>query len=375
VTRLDELLADPAARLLAEPLGILAAAEAMSAVAAGDALTLAGGPLAASRLRLHARVPGRPEIATAMTASAGEIAAWAARRATDGDRRTTDLLARMTAARPGFAGLSPAAPGRPLIMGIVNVTPDSFHPGSRRHDTQAAIAHGLTLREAGADLVDIGGESTRPGSTPPSIEAELDRVVPVVAALAAADIPVSVDTRRAPVMRAAVAAGARIVNDVEALAGDPDAAPEVASAGAAAILMHMRGEPATMQADTRYDDVLLDVADFLAGRLDAAVAAGIPRQRLAVDPGIGFGKSPSGNARLMGAIGLLHGLGAAVVLGASRKSSLGALSRGEPVEARLPGSLAAALTAAAQGVQMVRVHDVAETAQALAVWRRLAGFA
>ncbi|MGE0254972.1 MAG: dihydropteroate synthase [Alphaproteobacteria bacterium] len=375
MTRPDDLLADPAARLYAEPLGILAADEAAAAIVAGDALALAGGPYAATRLRLYARVPGRPAPARTATAAASEAAAWAARHAAGGDRRAADLLARTTAARPGFAGLSPAAPGLPLVMGIVNVTPDSFHPGSRRNDAQAAIAHGIALHEAGADLVDVGGESTRPGAVPPSVEAELDRVVPVVAALAAADIPVSVDTRRAPVMRAALAAGARIVNDVAALAGDADAAQEVTSANAAAILMHMRGDPATMQRDTSYDDVLLDVADGLAARLDAAVAAGIPRGRLAVDPGIGFGKSPSGNARLMGAIGLLHGLGAAAVLGASRKSSLGTLSRGEPVEARLPGSLAAALAAAAQGVQVVRVHDVAETVQALAVWRRLAGFA
>ncbi|MSO81140.1 MAG: dihydropteroate synthase [Alphaproteobacteria bacterium] len=373
---LNALLADPAARLHAEPLGLLAADAAVAAVAAGEALALAGGPVAAARLLLHARLSGRPGApVTTATAPAGDIADWAARHADAGDSRAADLLARLTAPRAGFAGLLPSAPGLPLLMGIVNATPDSFHPGSRRHDAAAAIAHGIALAEAGAHLVDVGGESTRPGAEPPSVDAELDRVVPVVAALAKAGISVSVDTRRAPVMRAALAAGARIVNDVSALAGDPGSPSVVANAGTAAILMHMRGEPATMQCNTRYDDVLLDVADFLAARLAAAEAAGIPRARLAVDPGIGFAKTPDGNARLMGAIGALHGLGAAIVLGASRKSSLGALSRGETVEARLPGSLTAAVVAAAQGVQVVRVHDVAETRQALAVWRRLAGFA
>lgn len=253
-------------------------------------------------------------------------------------------------------------------MGIVNVTPDSFSDGGLYFNAARAIAHGRELVEAGADVLDIGGESTRPGAAPVTVEEELRRVVPVVRALAERGAVVSIDTRHAAVMRGALAAGARIVNDVTALTGDPDSLATVAASEAEVVLMHMQGEPQTMQADPHYVDAPLDVYDYLAGRIAACEAAGIARARIAVDPGIGFGKNDAHNVAILGSLGLYHGLGCAVLLGVSRKSFVGRLSAGEPPKGRLPGSLAAALGGLDQGVQMLRVHDVAETAQARAIW-------
>jgi dihydropteroate synthase len=271
------------------------------------------------------------------------------------------------AARRVFAGL---ALDRPRLMGVVNVTPDSFADGGRFLDRAAAIAHGRALAAEGADIVDVGGESTRPGAAPAPVEDELRRVLPVVEALARDGLLVSVDTRRAAVMRAALAAGARIVNDVAALA-DAGALELVARAGAAVVLMHMRGEPATMQADPRYADVVGEVAAFLAARVAACRAAGIGDERLCVDPGIGFGKTVEHNLALLRGLAALRPPGVALLVGASRKGFVARLSAGEPPAARLPGSLAAALAAASRGADILRVHDVAATRQALAVWRAI----
>ena len=261
---------------------------------------------------------------------------------------------------------------RPLVMGIVNVTPDSFYDGGAHPDSGSAIAHGRKLLAEGADILDVGGESTRPGAASLSIAEEIARVVPVIEALAKEGAVISVDTRHAPVMRAAIAAGARIVNDITALTGDPDGLPVVAETGVAAVLMHMQGEPATMQKAPHYEDALSEIEDYLAERLAACRAAGVPFERLAVDPGIGFGKRPQHNLELLAGTGRFRELGAAVLIGASRKSFIGMLSHGEKAADRLPGSLAAALAAVERGADILRVHDVAETRQALTIWQAIA---
>jgi dihydropteroate synthase len=255
-------------------------------------------------------------------------------------------------------------------MGIVNVTPDSFSDGGQHATADAAIAHGRRLIDEGADIVDVGGESTRPGSQPITEQEELARVLPVVRGLAAAGALVSIDTRRAAVMRAALDAGARIVNDVTALTSDCDSLGVVARSSASVVLMHMQGEPQTMQRAPHYDDVVGEVRDYLKGRVAACVAAGIAAERIAVDPGIGFGKTVEHNLLLLANLDKLAGPGVALVLGASRKGFIAALSgRREPANERLAGSLAAALAAVARGADIVRVHDVAATVQALAVWQ------
>ena len=261
---------------------------------------------------------------------------------------------------------------RPRIMGVVNVTPDSFSDGGRFRGPEEAVEHGLALARAGADLLDVGGESTRPGSDPTPSGEELDRVVPVIEGLLAAGcrVPVSVDTRKAEVMRAGLAAGARMVNDVSGLTHDPDA-PAAAAEAEAVCLMHARGDPKTMQENPVYDDVLLDVFDWLEARVAAAVAAGIPRERIIVDPGIGFGKTLAHNLALLRRLSLFQTLGCAVLLGVSRKGFIGRISGETEPERRAAGSVAAGLAGLAQGAQMVRVHDVAETVQAVRVWQAI----
>jgi dihydropteroate synthase len=248
---------------------------------------------------------------------------------------------------------------RCLVMGIVNVTPDSFADGGRYLDPTAAVAHGLALAAEGADLLDVGGESTRPGAADVEEAVELDRVVPVVEGLAAATgVPVSVDTRKAAVARAALAAGATIVNDVSAGRDDPDLLGVAAEAGAAMVLMHMQGTPATMQDDPRYHDVLAEVEAFLQERCTAAEAAGVARDALVVDPGIGFGKRDEHNYALLGGLARLTRLGHPVLVGTSRKGFIGrALDL--PVEERLEGTAAAVVWAVERGARIVRVHDVA----------------
>ncbi|WP_225766766.1 dihydropteroate synthase [Inquilinus sp. Marseille-Q2685] len=280
-----------------------------------------------------------------------------------------DRLDRLSRPRPAFAGLDL---DRPRLMGIVNVTPDSFSDGGDFADARRAVAHGLALAEAGAEILDIGGESTRPGSAPVSPAEEIARIEPVIRDLAHRGLTVSVDTRHATVMQAALAAGARIVNDVTGLTGDPASLGVVARAGCPVVLMHIRGEPRTMQENPVYDDVLLDVFDWLEERVAACAAAGIPPGRIAVDPGIGFGKkSLTHNLPLLRGLSLLHGLGCAVLLGVSRKRFIGTLSGAADPKGRVSGSIAAGLYGVAQGVQILRVHDVAETRQALAVWSAL----
>ena len=261
---------------------------------------------------------------------------------------------------------------RPLVMGIVNVTPDSFSDGGRFAQADAARAHCDRLVAEGADILDIGGESTRPGARQPDTAEQLDRVRPVLRHAVTLGVPVSVDTADPVVMREALALGVDILNDVRAL--QAPGALEVAAADPAVgvCLMHMQGEPGTMQAAPRYpdDDVLGAVARFLAARRDAAEAAGIARERIALDPGIGFGKTPAHNVELARRQRELLALGCPLLLGWSRKSTLGVLT-GRPVGERLAASVAAALAAVRQGAAIVRVHDVAETVDALKVWHGL----
>jgi dihydropteroate synthase len=258
---------------------------------------------------------------------------------------------------------------RPSVMGIVNVTPDSFSDGGAAFDPADAVAAARAQAAAGAAIVDVGGESTRPGAEPVPLDEELRRVVPVLEQLAG-DVPLSIDTAKAEVARRALALGAELVNDVTALRGDPAMAEAVASAGAAVCLMHMRGEPRTMQREPQYDDVASDVAAFLEERLAAAVDAGIDEERVLLDPGIGFGKTVEQNFELVRRLDVLLALGRPVVVGFSRKSSLGRVL-GDP-EARtgpLAASVAAAVAAYERGATVLRAHDVRETVEALTVAR------
>jgi dihydropteroate synthase len=257
-------------------------------------------------------------------------------------------------------------------MGVVNVTPDSFSDGGLYLEPEQAIAHGTELAAAGAAILDVGGESTRPGAQPVSAEEELRRVLPVVEGLAAAGHEISVDTSKRVVAEAALDAGAAIVNDVTAFRGDPEMAALCADRGPAVVLMHMAGYPATMQENPHYDDVVDEVKAFLAARLDAALAAGLAEEQVWLDPGIGFGKTAAHNHELLRRLGELRELGRPLVLGTSRKAFLGR-AEGVGADDRLGGTVATSVLAAAEGVDVLRVHDVAEVAQALAVAAAILG--
>ncbi|MFV0472888.1 MAG: dihydropteroate synthase [Pikeienuella sp.] len=265
---------------------------------------------------------------------------------------------------------------RPRIFGVLNVTPDSFSDGRPEENAQAAIARGLVMEGAGADFIDIGGESTRPGSDAVSPAEEQDRVLPVIEGLIAAGVsaPISIDTRNAATARAAFAAGARLFNDVSALTHDEGSLAAATELGGAVCLMHALGDPKTMQDAPRYENVLIEVYDWLEKRVEACLAAGIPRERIIVDPGIGFGKTVRHNMELIRGLAAFHGFGCPVMLGASRKAFIGRLTGVEKAADRLAGSIAAALAAAGQGAQILRVHDVAATREALDIWCAAAGF-
>ena len=312
-----------------------------------DALSLAGGPLWFDRVEVLARGTAPRVIAAA-----------------DLD---TVARARLSGLRPDFAGV---AMNRPNIMGILNVTPDSFSDGGLFLRPEAALMQARQMAVS-ADILDIGGESTRPGAAEVSAEEEIARTAPVIAALVSAGLetPISIDTRKAAVARQAFAAGAKILNDVTALRFDAEMAATAASQGCPVVLMHSIETPATMQDDPCYEDVLLDVYDALKARLALARAAGIAPGNLAVDPGIGFGKTLAHNLTLLARLALFHDLGVPVLLGASRKRFIGTIGAESEAARRMPGSLAVALAGVAQGMQMIRVHDVAETRQALSLWQ------
>jgi dihydropteroate synthase len=258
------------------------------------------------------------------------------------------------------------------LMGVVNVTPDSFSDGGQFLDAEAAIAHGEELAADGASILDVGGESTRPGAEAVSVEEELRRVEPVVAGLAGLGVEVSIDTSKAAVAAAALDAGAAIVNDVTALRGDPEMAALCAERGPVVILMHMLGNPRTMQDEPRYGDVVAEVKGFLAERLAAAAAAGVAEERVWLDPGIGFGKTAAHNFELLRRLGELRELGRPLVVGTSRKSFIGRAD-GSSVDERIGGTIASSVLAAAEGAGVLRIHDVAEVRQAIAVAEAILG--
>ncbi len=278
-----------------------------------------------------------------------------------------EVLGRLTAPRAPVARLCFDAP---RLMGILNVTPDSFSDGGQFNAPKAALAQAIAMADAGADMIDVGGESTRPGAQPVPVEEEIARTAPVIAAIRAGlQTPMSIDTRKVAVAQAAIGAGANLVNDVSGFTYDHALAPWCADAGLPVCVMHAQGDPQTMQDNPVYDHVTLDVFDFLSDRVDALVAAGIDRSRIIVDPGIGFGKTQAHNLTLFSQLSVFHGLGCAVLLGASRKKFIATIGAAPEAAARMPGSVAVALAGIAQGVQIIRAHDVAATRSAIALWQ------
>ncbi|NVD45679.1 dihydropteroate synthase [Qipengyuania atrilutea] len=337
----------------------------------GDAVRLAGGMVYAHRFAVLLRRDGA-NIQRWLTSPEG-IANVLGQLPDEVGAEAEAQWSNLRMAHPPLAlGERTIRLDQPQIMGILNVTPDSFSDGGRYHgDEQVARSHAAAMLEAGAALLDIGGESTRPGAKPVWEGEEIERVLPAVAHAVQMGGAVSIDTRRAGVMAAALDAGAAIVNDVSALRSDPQSLELVAQRECPVVLMHAPGKGDDLHADARYDDVLLDVFDWLKERRDAAIKGGVARERIILDPGIGFGKSLAENLALLNALPLFHALGQPLVLGASRKRMIGALSNEAPADDRLGGSLTLALAGMNAGVQLLRVHDVRETVQARNVWRGL----
>ena len=274
------------------------------------------------------------------------------------------VLDRLMAKRPDYAGLDMASCH---VMGIINVTPDSFSDGGDYNTTEQSVARAMAMIEQGASIIDVGGESTRPGADTVSEDEEISRVVPVIRELASKGHVVSIDTRHAGVMEAAIEAGAAIINDVTGLEGDERSMEVAAASGKPVMLMHMQGEPGTMQAAPKYDCAVLDIYDYLLDRIESCERAGISRDRICIDPGIGFGKTLSHNLELLSRLAIFHGLGCPILLGTSRKSFIGKIDPKADPKQRLGGSIASAVNGWRHGVQMIRVHDVPETVQAISV--------
>ena len=341
----------------------------------GEAVRLAGGMVYAHRFAMIVRAndPGAGRIVSRTRISApdmaGALAALPDDLAAEGETQWANLRA---AHPPLICGERAIRLDQPQVMGILNMTPDSFSDGGEFLDKpEIAAAHAAAMLEGGAALVDVGGESTRPGAAAVWEGDELKRVVPMIERLAAGGAAVSIDSRRASVIEAALGAGATLVNDVSSLRYDPRSLELVARAGVPVVLMHAPGDADDLHTDGTYANVVLDVFDWLAARRDAAIAAGIARERIILDPGIGFGKTLADNLALIHALPLFHALGCPLLVGTSRKRMIGALSNEAPAHQRLGGSVALALKAMDAGVQLHRVHDVAETVQALRIWRGL----
>ncbi len=330
---------------LLEPLGLLGGPDAAEAVRAGLARPLAGGPLAFTLARLIDGAPDYPVVRSTQLPPG-----WDA------------LAERLAAPVPPWAGLDPQ---RPAVMGIVNATPDSFSDGGQHRGVEDALAAGLALASDGADIIDVGGESTRPGAMPVSALCEQGRVLPVIRGLAANGVCVSVDTRHAATMAAALEAGAAIVNDVSGLSHDVEAAAVIARADCPVVLMHMRGDPATMDRYAIYEDVAVEVAAELSARIEVAACAGIALDRIAIDPGIGFAKTARHNLQLLSRLPILCNLGCRILLGVSRKSFIGRVAGAKHPQERDAGSLALGLFGVERAASVLRVHDVAGTMQAL----------
>ena len=282
-----------------------------------------------------------------------------------------EILDRLISAR---SNLGTSGSARPQVMGILNTTPDSFSDGGQFGSRASVRAHALSLIQEGADIIDIGGESTRPGADEVALEEEILRTKPAILDVRQlSSVPLSIDTRKAPVAAAALDAGVDWINDVSALSFDSEMAQVATRSGAPLCLMHAPSDPKTMQQNAQYEDVLLDVYDYLAARMDFALSQGVLRQNIIVDPGIGFGKTLEHNLALLHGLAVFHGLGCPVLLGASRKGFIGTISGAEEAQDRMAGSVAVALAAAGQGAQIFRVHDVRETVQALKLWAAVRG--
>ena len=347
------MVLDPGCRIHWRPTGLVSGPEAELLVGRGEALPLIGGPLAFTAV---------------------ERIVWDG--SAEPSRKLRPLVELPAGVATALTGRRPAPFDRPRLMGILNVTPDSFSDGGSDADAEAAVARGLAMAAEGADIVDVGGESTRPGAGEVPVVVELARVLPVVERLATAGVTVSIDSRKAKVVRAAVKAGARMVNDVSGLTHDPEApaaAAEAARAGAWVVLMHMRGVPATMNKAPDYRCAILEVCEELALRVDRAVAAGVPRERIVLDPGLCFAKHEPHNLEILRQLALLHGQGCPLLVGVSRKGWAAWVHREHAPAERLPASLAAAQWALDRGATLLRVHDVAASRQMLRSWETLAG--
>jgi dihydropteroate synthase len=351
---------DSEEKVYLRPMGIVTGAESRTVIDAGFGLPLAGRARAFTLLELIRRSSG------ATSRRMIRVADRAVMERLVGERQ----LSRLSEPRDPIVGMDGETTN---LMGVINVTPDSFSDGGRFNSPDEAIAAGQALQAAGAHLIDVGGESTRPGSDPISEDEELRRVLPVLTGLAAEGVgPLSIDSRKARVLRKSHEAGAVLLNDVSALTYDPESVGVAVQTGAPVVLMHAKGKPKTMQLDPYYDDVLLDVYDWLEERVAACEAAGVPRCRLILDPGIGFGKHLEHNLALLHGLSLFHGLGCLLLVGVSRKSFIGVLDRDAGANGRLAGSLAAMLAALEQGVQIFRVHDVEAARQALRIFEVIA---
>lgn len=342
-------------KIYLRPAAFLWGRAAQDAIAGGHAISIAAGPAASPLFEI---IEGTPRNTRRSFATAHDLAE-------SSDPVIAKKLSLISAPRPPVAGLSMDCP---RVMGVVNVTPDSFSDGGDFDTAEKAAAHLARIVEEGAELIDIGGESTRPGALPVDDVEELRRVLPAIRATGAFGCPVSIDTRKSAVMKAAVEAGAAIINDVSALTYDSKAQAVVAEEAVPVVLMHAQGDPRTMQEAPAYDDVLLDVYDYLETRIEAAMAAGIASEKLIADPGIGFGKTLEHNLALLSGLGLFHGLGVPLLLGVSRKRSIGALTGESDPKKRVAGSIGMAIAGATQGVQIFRVHDIRETVHALTCW-------
>ena len=362
LTPLADLNAYEARDLYLRPLTVLAPAGRMGA-------RVGGGWAGFDTLEIMTRKGA--EMARAI-APIEDLRVWSRQQGREIGRHVDALLDRITKPRPVFAGVTF---DRPRIMGVVNVTPDSFSDGGDYAKPEAAARRALEHVRAGVSFLDIGGESTRPGSDPVGAEEERRRVLPIIQVLheARPGAAISIDTRKASLMREAVAAGAQIVNDISALTYDEDSLATVARLGVPVILMHCQGDPKTMQEQPSYGHAPTEIFDHLSERIIACEQAGIPRDRIVIDPGIGFGKRLAHNMAVLADLALFHGLGCAMLVGVSRKSFIGHLAKIDEPKQRMPGSLAAMLWAVGQGTQIVRVHDSAETAQALSVWEGIGG--
>lgn len=334
-----------------------------------SAKRLAGGLVWFSLVQVIARVNGQRRVSVVVPVAEMEalIETLPAAHRERADRQWRNLLRPRPALDMGHGKTLPF--DRPTVMGILNVTPDSFSDGGKHVNGEVAANAAWEMMQAGASLIDIGAETTQPGAKAVWEGDEIERMRPVLERLANQPVPWSADTRKAAVMRFALTHGVGIINDVSALEYDPEAVQVAADSGVPVVLMHYKGDPQTMQQNPTYDDALLDVFDWLETRVNACTAAGIAHDKIILDPGIGFGKTVRHNLELLNGLSLLHALGCPILLGVSRKRFIAALSREEPATERLPGSLAVAVQGAAQGVQMFRVHDVAETVQALKIWQ------